>query len=78
MGTPEPTEKQGSSQQPGEREASKWKNQHRQRQAGRETLTSASRSSLCQSHTDSTWSLESSTAHRLLPPFWKKRVFTGR
>lgn len=37
--------------------------------AWRETFTSASRSSFCQSHTDSTWSLESSTAHRLLPPF---------
>lgn len=36
------------------------------------TLTSASFSSLCQSHTESTWSLESSTEQRLLPPFWNK------
>lgn len=36
------------------------------------TLTSATFSSLCQSHTESTWSLESSTEHKLLPPFWNK------
>lgn len=36
------------------------------------TLTSASFSSFCQSHTESTWSLESSTEHKLLPPFWGK------
>lgn len=34
------------------------------------TLTSASLSSLCQSHTERMWSLESSTTHNQLPPFW--------
>lgn len=35
----------------------------------RHTLTSAIRSSLCQSQTESVWSLESSTTHSQFPPF---------
>lgn len=37
------------------------------------TFTSASFCSFCQSHTERTWSLESSTAQRRLPPFWGGR-----
>lgn len=40
------------------------------------TLTSASLSSLCQSQTERTWSLESSTTHSVFPPFWQVEKHT--
>lgn len=69
MGTCSPLRGREVASGPWPEKAPHGEGQRGQRQAGRETLTSASRSSRCQSHTDSTWSLESSTAHRLLPPF---------